>query len=61
MWGELETFIRAHCRSDQHNRVLNCLLECRNKIDDDKGKSDKNSNGREDTVELDQALRELDQ
>jgi Cell cycle and development regulator. len=52
MWTELETFLRANCRTDQHNRVLNCLLECRNKTDDEK---------KDDKVELDQALRELDQ
>lgn len=52
MWSELETFVRAHCHTDQHTRVLHCLLECRNK-DDEKLKVEK--------VELDQALRELDQ
>ncbi|XP_075231571.1 integrator complex subunit 13 asun [Lycorma delicatula] len=50
MWVELETYIRAHCRTEQHSRVLHCLLDCRNKETDDKHK-----------VELDQALRELDQ
>ncbi|XP_021942425.1 integrator complex subunit 13 [Zootermopsis nevadensis] len=57
MWNELETFLRANCRTDQHNRVLNCLLECRNKSDDEKNKLEK----KDDKVELDQALRELDQ
>ncbi|XP_046991283.1 integrator complex subunit 13 isoform X2 [Schistocerca americana] len=58
MWNELETFLRAHCRSEQHSRVLNCLLECRNKSpDDDKTKAEKPG----DIVELDEALRELDQ
>lgn len=52
MWSELETFVRVHCHTDQHTRVLHCLLECRNK-DDEKLKVEK--------VELDQALRELDQ
>ncbi|KAF4519223.1 hypothetical protein B566_EDAN015329 [Ephemera danica] len=37
---------------DQHRRVLDCLLECRNKQDTRHTKSEK--------VELDQALRELD-
>jgi hypothetical protein len=36
---------------------LNCLLECRNKSDDEKMKLEK----KDDKVELDQALRELDQ
>lgn len=57
MWNELETFLRANCRTDQHSRVLNCLLECRNKSDDEKMKLEK----KDDKVELDQALRELDQ
>nr|CAD7443228.1 unnamed protein product [Timema bartmani] len=63
MWTELEAFLRVHCRTDQHNRVLNCLLECRNKLDEDKpgagGKGEKG--GKEGKVELDQAIRELDQ
>ncbi|XP_039289924.1 integrator complex subunit 13 [Nilaparvata lugens] len=50
MWNELETYLRSHLHSDQHSRVLHCLLECRNKEIDDKT-----------NVELDQALRELDQ
>lgn len=49
MWTELETYIRSHCRTEQHSRVLLCLLDCRNKESDDK------------LVELDQALRDLDQ
>lgn len=52
MWIELETFIRAHGQTEQHSRVLQCLLEVRNK-DDDKTKVEK--------VELDHVLRELDQ
>ncbi|XP_067005388.1 integrator complex subunit 13 [Anabrus simplex] len=59
MWTELEGFIRAHCRTDQHSRILNCLLECRNKPDEEKIKTEKN--GKEDKVELDQAIRELDE
>lgn len=52
MWNELEKFVRTHCRSDQHNKILHCLLEYRNKDSDNKSSSEK--------VELDQALRELD-
>ena len=52
MWNELEKFVRTHCRSDQHNKVLHYLLEFRNKETDNKSTGDK--------VELDQALRELD-
>lgn len=58
MFSELETLIRSHCRSDQHTAVLNCLLDCRNRADDDpKAKLER----KDDKVELDQALRELDQ
>ncbi|KAK9497051.1 hypothetical protein O3M35_004435 [Rhynocoris fuscipes] len=51
MWNELEAFLRAHCVSDKHINILNCLLEVRSR--------DLSSDG--DKVELDQALRELDQ
>ena len=58
MFSELETLIRSHCRSDQHTAVLNCLLDCRSRSDDDpKAKHER----KDDKVELDQALRELDQ
>lgn len=52
MWAELETFLRAHVQTELHTRVLQCLLECRNK-EDAKLKVEK--------VELDHVLRELDQ
>ena len=29
MFNELEAFLRAHCYSDRHVEVLDCLLECR--------------------------------
>lgn len=52
LWSELEAFLRAHCITDKHINILNCLLEVRNK-DSPSDLGDK--------VELDQALRELDQ
>ncbi|KAL1130634.1 hypothetical protein AAG570_011876 [Ranatra chinensis] len=52
MWSELESFLRAHCVTDKHINILNCLLEVRSK-DATGSLSDK--------VDLDQALRELDQ
>ncbi|XP_065342176.1 integrator complex subunit 13 [Cloeon dipterum] len=55
VWNELENFIKLNCHSENHRKVLNCLLECRNKPDFSKAKN------REDKVELDQALRELEQ
>jgi len=31
LFKECEILLRHHCRSDQHRRILNCLLECRSK------------------------------
>ena len=31
MYNELEKYINAHCRTEKHAKVLNCLLESRNK------------------------------
>jgi len=31
MYTELEKYINAHCRTEKHAKVLNCLLESRNK------------------------------
>ena len=39
MWAELEALIRAHARTDQHNEILGCLLECRSD-DETKGRPD---------------------
>lgn len=48
LFTELEKFLRAHSgTSSGHSDVLTCLLDVRNKND-------------KDSVELDQALRELD-
>lgn len=59
MWSELEDLVRAHSRTDSHNQVLRCLLECRNKSDE--SSDTKRLSLADDKVELDQALRELDQ
>ncbi|XP_011157688.1 integrator complex subunit 13 [Solenopsis invicta] len=48
LWDEIETFLKHHANnSAAHTEVLNCLLEIRNKNENNK-------------VELDQVLRELD-
>lgn len=47
MWNELETFIKNNLHSENHRQIYSCLLEC-HKFDEEK-------------VELDQALRELDE
>lgn len=31
MFTELETYIKSHCRTEKHFKVLNCLLESRNR------------------------------
>lgn len=49
MWTELEKMVRAHCRTDAHNKILYTVMELRSK---DPDKSDR--------IELDDALRELD-
>ncbi|KAF5295180.1 hypothetical protein FQR65_LT10568 [Abscondita terminalis] len=50
MWNELETLLKNNCHSENHKMVYNCLIEC-HKFNSEDG----------DKVELDQALRELDQ
>ena len=50
VWNELETLLKNNCHSDNHKMVYNCLIEC-HKFNADET----------DKVELDQALRELDQ
>ncbi|KAB0793824.1 hypothetical protein PPYR_13444 [Photinus pyralis] len=50
MWNELETLLKNNCHSETHKMVYNCLIEC-HKFNSDES----------DKVELDQALRELDQ
>ncbi|XP_071448707.1 integrator complex subunit 13 [Hetaerina americana] len=57
MWSELEVFMRANMHSEQHQRVLNCLLECRNKTDEDRAKGP--ASVKEERVGLNQALREF--
>lgn len=49
LWNELETFIKNNLHSENHRSVYGCLLEC-HKFNFD-----------EEKVELDQALRELDE
>jgi Cell cycle and development regulator len=52
MFAELERFLSAHCRTERHNRVLDCLLEVRNRAPVKRKDSDK--------VDLDVALREIE-
>jgi hypothetical protein len=60
MYSELEKFLACHERSDRHAKVLDCLLECRNKPIIDRISKDKADNDAGDKVELDVALREIE-
>ena len=52
MFAELERFLTAHCRTERHTKVLDCLMEVRNKPVAPRKDSDK--------VDLDVALREIE-
>ena len=65
MWSELETMVRAHAdTSPMHQKVLECLLDCKKPSDDAKGRKpgDKIA-GREermDISEMENTWKELD-
>lgn len=52
MFAELERFLTAHCRTERHGKVLDCLLEVRNRTPIQRKDSDK--------VDLDVALKEIE-
>lgn len=56
MFSELEKFLASHVRSERHRKVLDCLLEVRNKPLTEKPIKDNNS----EKVELDVAIEELE-
>lgn len=56
VWSELEQYIRLHLHSPQHQKVLDCLMDCHNKPT--QGSSTTTSS--DDKVDIDQALKELD-
>ena len=61
MFGELEKFIAVHCRTDKHHKVLDCLLESRNKsAASGPSTATPRAAGVDDKVELDVAIREFD-
>merc|ERR1712223_93042 len=61
MLGELEKFIAVHCRTDKHHKVLDCLLESRNKsAASGPSTATPRAAGVDDKVELDVAIREFD-
>lgn len=54
VWTELEQYLQLHLHSAAHEKVLECFMECHNKIATPEYKSD-------DKVDIDQALKELDE
>lgn len=54
MWNELEILLKNNCHTENHTAVYNCLIECHKFTAEDGSKLPEK-------VELDQALRELDQ
>ena len=64
MFNELEKYITSHCRTENHLKVLNCLLESRNKPPTDKLPLPSASMKRhaiDEKAELDLASKELNQ
>lgn len=53
LWTELEQYLQLHLHSPSHEKVLECFMECHNKVATPEYKSD-------DKVDIDQALKELD-
>ena len=63
MFNELEKYITSHCRTENHLKVLNCLLESRNKPPTDKLPSTSASSKKpavDEKTEWDLASKELD-
>ena len=55
MYAELEKYMAAHCRTEKHTKVLNCLLESRNRPP-----TNPPGSARDDKGEWDIAVKELD-
>lgn len=53
VWTELEQYLQLHLHSPAHEKVLECFMECHNKAVTPEYKGD-------DKVDIDQALKELD-
>eukprot|EP00094_Tigriopus_californicus_P004701 TCALIF_04523-PA protein Name:"Similar to asun Protein asunder homolog (Xenopus tropicalis)" AED:0.24 eAED:0.24 QI:0/0.5/0/1/1/1/3/0/611 len=58
MFTELEKFLLSHARTERHNNVLNCLLECRNKPIMDHAQG--TTGNKDDQVEVEVALAEIE-
>ncbi|XP_047468635.1 integrator complex subunit 13-like [Penaeus chinensis] len=53
VWAELEQYLQLHLHTPAHEKVLECLMECHNKAATPEYKGDEK-------VDIDQALKELD-
>ncbi|KAK3858190.1 hypothetical protein Pcinc_035598 [Petrolisthes cinctipes] len=53
VWTELEQYLQMHLHCPAHEKVLECFMECHNKVATPEYKGD-------DKVDIDQALKELD-
>lgn len=63
MWSELESMVRAHSdTSPMHQKVLECLLECKKPSDDAKARKqgDKGRDEKMDISEMENTWKELD-
>lgn len=63
MWSELETMVRAHAdTSPMHQKVLECLLDCKKPSDDAKARKmgDKCREEKMDIAEMENTWKELD-
>ncbi|XP_045124307.1 integrator complex subunit 13-like [Portunus trituberculatus] len=53
VWAELEQYLQVHLHSAAHEKVLKCFMDCHNKVSTPEYKGDEK-------VDIDQALKELD-
>jgi len=60
MFGELEQFLTKHCRTENHHKVLDCLLEVRNKTGDYPRPTPRGGGGGAKVGVADEAMWELD-
>ena len=63
MFNELQGYIAAHCRTEQHHKVLDCLMEVRGLKAQDRPKTaaPRNRDKDKDVVEVDVALQQLEE
>ena len=60
MWSELESMVRAHSdTSPMHQKVLECLLECKKPSDDAKARK-QGDKGRDEKMDISEMEKEFD-